>query len=360
VKDIVDTADMPTAMGSPIYAGWRPKADAAIVAGLRRLGASLAGKTTTTAFAFLDPTATQNPAAPGHTPGGSSAGSAAAVAAGMVPLAIGTQTGGSVVRPASYCGVAAIKPSFRLLPTVGIKCFSWTLDTPGLFAATIADLTLALGLLAGRDLERLDVPARPRFGLLRQDFAGPVEPESVSALEAAAEAIADAGAEVTPLAAPASLAEAWAAHPTIQDHEAKHALAWEFDNARDDLPPILGPHLAAAQRIEAAEYDSARRVANRARRDARDLFGNLDAVLTYAAPGAAPHGLGSTGEARFNRLWTLLGTPCVNVPGLVSAAGLPVGIQVIAPFGRDAEALAAAGFLERALSRRATSRAAAQ
>ena len=360
IKDIVDTADMPTAMGSPIYAGWRPKADAAIVAGLRRLGASVAGKTTTTAFAFLDPTETRNPAAPGHTPGGSSAGSAAAVAAGMVPLALGTQTGGSVIRPASYCGVAAVKPSFRLLPTVGIKCFSWTLDTPGLFAATVADLTLALRLLAGRDLDRPDFPAHPRFGLLRQEFAGPVDEASVTALDAAAAALVEARADVTLLAAPASLAEAWAAHPVIQDYEAKHALAWEFDTSRDALPPILGPHLAAAQRIAAGEYDSARRIANRARRDARDLFAGVDVLITYAAPGEAPHGLGSTGEARFNRLWTLLGTPCVNVPGLVSAAGLPVGIQVVAPFGQDAEALAASAFLEGALSRRAASRAAAQ
>ena len=137
VKDIIDTADLPTEMGSTIYKGWRPRADAPVVMMLKQAGATVVGKTTTTGFASRDPTATLNPRNPAHTPGGSSSGSAAAVAAGMIPLALGTQTGGSVIRPASFCGVAAIKPSFRLLPTVGVKCFSWTLDTVGLFAAGV-------------------------------------------------------------------------------------------------------------------------------------------------------------------------------------------------------------------------------
>ena len=131
IKDIIDTSDLPTEMGSKIYRGWRPRADAPVVMMLKQAGASIVGKTTTTAFASRDPTATVNPRNPAHTPGGSSSGSAAAVAAGMIPLALGTQTGGSVIRPASYCGVAAIKPSFQLLPTVGVKCYSWTLDTVG-------------------------------------------------------------------------------------------------------------------------------------------------------------------------------------------------------------------------------------
>ena len=137
IKDIIDTADFPTEMGSPIYRGFRPRADAPVVVMLKQAGATIIGKTTTTAFAANDPTATLNPHNHGHTPGGSSSGSAAAVGAGMVPLALGTQTGGSVIRPASFCGVAAIKPSYRMLPTVGVKCFSWTLDTVGLFAAGV-------------------------------------------------------------------------------------------------------------------------------------------------------------------------------------------------------------------------------
>ncbi|MBV8963234.1 MAG: amidase, partial [Hyphomicrobiales bacterium] len=151
VKDIIDTADMPTEMGSPIYAGWRPRADAALVMLARKAGGSILGKTATTHFAQGDPPATRNPHDRAHTPGGSSSGSAAAVAAGMVPLAFGTQTGGSVIRPASYCGVAAIKPSYRLLPTPGIKSYSISLDTAGLFAASVADAAFALAALTGRD-----------------------------------------------------------------------------------------------------------------------------------------------------------------------------------------------------------------
>src|SRR3954471_22721109 len=150
IKDIMDTVDFPTEMGSPIYRGHRPRGDAAVVMMLKQAGASIAGKTTTTAFASTDPTATLNPHNHGHTPGGSSSGSAAAVAAGMIPLALGTQTGGSVIRPASFCGVAAIKPSYRLLPTVGVKCYSWTLDTVGLFAAGVVDLAHGLSAMTGR------------------------------------------------------------------------------------------------------------------------------------------------------------------------------------------------------------------
>ena len=178
VKDIVDTADLPTECGSPIYAGWRPKADAPIVAALKRAGGTVIGKTVTTPFAFLDPAGTRNPRDPGHTPGGSSSGSAAAVAAGLVPLAIGTQTGGSVIRPASFCGIAAIKPSYRVLPNVGIKAFSWSLDTPGLFAATVADVAYALAALTGRTEVRVDGREIPhlRLGVMTQDFAGAPEP----------------------------------------------------------------------------------------------------------------------------------------------------------------------------------------
>src|SRR6202166_1964731 len=183
IKDIIDTADLPTEMGSKIYRGWRPRADAPVVMMLKQAGASLAGKTTTTGFASRDPTATLNPRNHAHTPGGSSSGSAAAVAAGMIPLALGTQTGGSVIRPASYCGVAAIKPSFRVLPTVGVKCFSWTLDTVGLFAAGVEDLALGLSAMTGRpELLPGAVIERPRIAVVTQDFAGAPEAASAEAL----------------------------------------------------------------------------------------------------------------------------------------------------------------------------------
>src|SRR6266849_10428749 len=171
IKDIIDTSDFPTELGSPIYKGWQPRADAPVVQMLKQAGATIIGKTTTTAFASRDPTATLNPRNPNHTPGGSSSGSAAAVAAGMIPLALGTQTGGSVIRPASFCGVAAIKPSFRLLPTVGVKCYSWTLDTVGLFAAGVQDLGRGLSALTNRS-ELLPAAAieTPRIGVVTQDF----------------------------------------------------------------------------------------------------------------------------------------------------------------------------------------------
>jgi Asp-tRNA(Asn)/Glu-tRNA(Gln) amidotransferase A subunit family amidase len=227
VKDIVDTADLPTECGSPIYAGWRPKADAPVVAAARRAGATIIGKTATTPFAYLDPTVTRNPRNLEHTPGGSSSGSAAAVAAGMVALAIGTQTGGSVIRPASFCGVAAVKPSYRILPTVGIKAFSWSLDTPGLFAASVADVAYGLAALTGRFDVRVDArpPAAPRIGVIAQDFTEAPEPAMASALDRAARLAERAGASVRALALPPILADAFRAHGTIQDFEARQALA---------------------------------------------------------------------------------------------------------------------------------------
>ncbi|GJD58047.1 amidase [Methylobacterium dankookense] len=349
VKDIIDTADMPTQMGSPIYAGWQPKADAAVVARLRRLGAVILAKTTTSPFASADPTQTRNPHDPGRTPGGSSAGSAAAVGAGLLPLALGTQTAGSVIRPASFCGCAAIKPSFRLLPTVGVKTFSWALDTLGLFAAGTQDLAHALALLANRpEIEGVTVAA-PRIGLVLQDFAGEAEPEARVALETARRAAERAGARVDDLALPEPMPEAWARQRVIQDYEAAQALGWEYATHRAALSEQLGQHLDGAQAIPAAEYDAARRAAHHARRALKGLFSDYDALLTFSAPGHAPQGLASTGDPRFNRLWTLMGVPCVNVP--VPGGPLPVGVQVIARFGDDGRALAVARLIEDALAR---------
>src|ERR1035438_5241536 len=213
IKDIIDTSDLPTEMGSVIYRGWRPRAGAPVVMMLKQAGATIIGKTTTTAFAANDPTATLNPRNHGHTPGGSSSGSAAAVAAGMIPLALGTQTGGSVIRPASFCGVAAIKPSFRLLPTVGVKCFSWTLDTVGLFAASIEDLARGLSAMTNRPelLPEATVSA-PRIGLVTQEFAGAPEAASEQALRVASRAAERAGASVRAVALPEIVAEAWRIH----------------------------------------------------------------------------------------------------------------------------------------------------
>jgi Asp-tRNA(Asn)/Glu-tRNA(Gln) amidotransferase A subunit family amidase len=353
IKDIMDTAELPTEMGSPIYKGWQPRADAPVVAMLKQAGATVAGKTTTTAFASVDPTATRNPRNLDHTPGGSSSGSAAAVAAGMIPLALGTQTGGSVIRPASFCGVAAIKPSFRLLPTVGVKCFSWTLDTVGLFAAGVKDLAHGLSAMTNRPELLSDAATRtPRIGVVLQDFAGAPEAAGEEALRTAAAAAERAGAPVRDLALPEIVAEAWRSQPTVQDFEAHQALAWEYHLHRDAMPPLLGAKLDETAGIPPAAYDEARRIAKRARDALAEIFEDVDVLLTFSAPGPAPKGLASTGDPRFNRLWTLMGVPCVNVPATIADGGLPVGVQVIARFGDDAGALAAARFVEEALARR--------
>jgi Asp-tRNA(Asn)/Glu-tRNA(Gln) amidotransferase A subunit family amidase len=353
IKDIIDTADFPTEMGSPIYKGWQPRADASVVAMLKRAGATIMGKTTTTAFASVDPTATLNPRNSDHTPGGSSSGSAAAVAAGMIPLALGTQTGGSVIRPASFCGVAAIKPSFRLLPTVGVKCYSWTLDTVGLFAAGVKDLAHGLSAMTGRpELLPHAATQTPRIGVVTQDFAGAPEAAGEEALRIAAMAAERAGASVRALALPEVVADAWRVGLTLQEFEAHQALAWEYLTHRDAMPPLLGAKLDETAGTLPAAYDEACRIASRARHALADLFEEVDVLLTFSAPGAAPKGLDSTGDARFNRLWTLMGVPCINVPACVTEVGLPVGVQVIARFGDDAGVLAAAGFVEQALARR--------
>ena len=225
VKDIIDTVDFPTSYGSPIYAGRRPTSDAPIVSMIRRAGGIVIGKTVTTPFAYLDPGKTRNPRNPAHTPGGSSSGSAAAVAAGMVPIALGTQTGGSIIRPAAFCGVAGFKPSFRLLPTAGIKCFSWSLDTAGVFAAGVADAAFATAAITGRDL-RVDqqVPAPPRLALVRTHAWAEASDAMRAAIEGTARAAEAKGAQLSELVLPAIFEDAANAFAAIQGYEAWRAM----------------------------------------------------------------------------------------------------------------------------------------
>ena len=272
IKDIMDTSDFPTEMGSAIYRGWQPRADAAVVAMLKQAGATIIGKTTTTAFASSDPTATLNPHHPGHTPGGSSSGSAAAVGAGMIPLALGTQTGGSVIRPASFCGAAAIKPSFRLLPSVGVKCYSWTLDTVGLFAAGVEDLAYGLAAMTGRPaLKPQAAISKPRIGVVTQDFAGAPEAAGGEALRIGVAAAESAGASVRTLALPEIVAEAWRIHPIVQEFEAHQALAWEYRVQYDAMAPRLRGRLDESKGTTPAAYDAAIAIANKARQRLRML-----------------------------------------------------------------------------------------
>jgi Asp-tRNA(Asn)/Glu-tRNA(Gln) amidotransferase A subunit family amidase len=352
IKDIFDTAGLPTQYGSPIYAGHQPHADAAAVVLVRRAGGLLLGKTVTTEFASAVPSRTRNPHNTAHTPGGSSSGSAAAVAAAMLPIALGSQTAGSVIRPAAFCGVAGFKPSYRLIPTVGMKTYAWHLDTVGLFAAEIADVAFAASAIAERDL-RVDraTSAVPRIGLMRTHLWTQATAAMQEAVEAAARAAEVRGAQVREQSVPPILIEAYQAQFVIQDYEAFRSFAFEYDRHRDGIGQPLREQLDRAAAIPAADYDAARRTASRGRLALADLMSEHDVLLTPSAPGAAPQDLGSTGNPMFNRLWTLMGTPCVNVPGL-REGNLPLGVQIVGPFGGDRVALEAALFVEGAIAQR--------
>lgn len=352
-KDIFDTVDLPTSYGSAIYAGHRPRADASLVAMAKRAGAIVLGKTVSTEMAFLDPARTRNPRNLAHTPGGSSSGSAAAVAARMLPIAVGTQTGGSIIRPASYCGVTGFKPSYRLLPLVGAKCFSWSLDTAGLFAASVADVAFAAAGITGRDL-RIDnrTNSAPRIALVRTHIWSDASTDMQNAVEIAARAAKKAGASVREVSLPPILEDAFRIHTTLQNYEAARALASEYDQHRDQLSKLLRALLDDAGKITSEAYDDARRTTKRARKAFTDLMADFDVMLTPSATGAAPEGLASTGDAKFNRLWTLIGPPCINVAGLADEKNMPLGIQIVGRFGRDLEALEAAHFVEQAVAKR--------
>ena len=351
-KDIYDTADFPTQYGSPIYTGNRPRADATAVVMARQAGGIGIGKTVTTEFASMVPPVTRNPHNLGHTPGGSSSGSCAAVAAGMVPIAFGTQTAGSVIRPAAFCGVAGFKPSYRLIPLVGVKDVSWHLDTAGVFAADIVDVAFAAGAVTGRDL-RVDgkIPAAPRIALARTHLWHEASPAMQQAVETAARAAEAEGATVSDLTFPPILEQAYAAQFVIQDYETVRSLAFEFDRHRDMIDSRLREALESGSEISADDYDAARRAASRGRQVLADAMANYDVILTPSAPGAAPEGFATTGNPMFNRLWTLMGAPCVNVPGM-SENHLPLGIQIVGRFGRDRAVLEAALFVERVIGQK--------
>jgi Asp-tRNA(Asn)/Glu-tRNA(Gln) amidotransferase A subunit family amidase len=354
VKDVYDTQDFATGMGSPIYTGYKSPGDASVVALARRAGVTVIGKTTTTELQHRTPFAlTRNPHDLDHTPGGSSSGSAAAVAAGMVPLALGAQTAGSVIRPAAYCGIAGFKPSFRLLPTVGMKAFAWSLDTAGLFAAGVADVAYFAEHLMHRPM-RVDGqdPGAPRIGVLRTHVWHEASTEMQEAIERTTAKAVAAGATVIDIDMPPALVEAFDSHGIIQNYQGAQSLAWELDAHRDDLSPALQAALDEGNATPTEAYDHARSLAKRGRRALKDLFAEagIDAILTPSATGAAPAGLDFTGDHSFNRLWTLMGTPAVNVPGHIASNGLPLGIQVVAPFGRDLACLQTAYFVERVIA----------
>jgi Asp-tRNA(Asn)/Glu-tRNA(Gln) amidotransferase A subunit family amidase len=269
----------------------------------------------------------------------------------MLPISTGTQTGGSVIRPAAYCGIAGFKPSYRLIPTAGIKAFSWSLDTVGLFAASVPDVAYAAAAMTGRDLRVDRTPAAPpQLLVARTRVWDQASADMQRAIEGTARAAKAAGAEVKDIELPDVLEEAWRVQPIIMDYEAFRALAYEYDNHRNAIGPVLGALLDKAAIIPSEEYDAARRLTRRARHAANELLeGHF--ILTPSAPGAAPHGHLTTGPSTFNRLWTSMGTPCVNVAGINDSDGMPLGVQIVGRFGRDRATLEAASFIENVIAR---------
>ncbi|NUA28892.1 amidase [Cupriavidus basilensis] len=355
VKDLMDTADMPTTYGSPIYAGHRPVMDAACVAMARAAGAVVMGKTVTTEFATFQPGPTRNPRASAdapRTPGGSSSGSAAAVAAGMVPIAFGTQTAGSIIRPAAYCGVVGYKPTFGTLPSAGIKSLSPSLDTVGVLARSVDDAAFFISAMARLPLTPPQTgQAMPlRVGICRTPHWERAGDDSRRALDTAARLLEDHGAVLSDLMLPAEFDELTQAQIDIMAYEAAAAFAPEMRARPDGFSSGFAALLAAGRGIDGSRFFAAQALASSARRAFELMFESVDIVLAPSAPGEAPAGLGATGDPMFNRMWTLLGNPCVHVPAGTGAHGMPVGVTLIGPHRGDARVLAAAQALERCVA----------
>jgi len=346
VKDIIDTADMPTCYGAAAYAGHRPAMDAACVALARAAGALILGKTVTTEFAWRHPGKTANPRDPRYTPGGSSSGSAAAVADLMVPLAFGTQTAGSIVRPASFCGIVGYKPSFGMLSRAGVKPLAESLDTVGVMARSPGDAALLVGALSGRDLLPAPLERAPRIALCHTPQWPAAQHETGAALKHAAQAAANAGAHLSNLALPPEFAGLQQAQIDVMNYEAYRALASERVHRYAALSDWLKELLQTAGKVDAARYDAARALAAACRAMLGGVFADADVIVAPSAPGEAPKGLASTGDSVFNRIWTLLGVPALNVPCSEGPNGLYVGVQVIGRPGDDARTIAVAQWLQ--------------
>ena len=359
IKDIFDTADMPTNCGSVLYAGRTPSRDAAAVTRLRAAGAVIMGKTVTTEFAYFSPGKTRNPHNPEHTPGGSSSGSAAAVAASMVPLALGSQTNGSTIRPAAYCGVIGFKPTQGLISRHGALALSRTLDHVGLFANSVEDIALLAEQIAGYDENDPDTrpraripfteiaaeepPLPPMFAFIKTPHWQSVDEDTREGL---AEIIDTLGNQVEEVELFPSAGDAWQWHQSIMSAEMAYNLEREWRTGGARLSEQLRAQIERGREVRAADYlDAIGRI-----KLVNDSFIELfqqryDAILTPAAPGAAPKGLDSTGDPSFCTLWTLCGMPALSLPLLQSSDGMPLGVQLVGPRYGDARLLRTARWL---------------
>ena len=347
VKDLLDTFDMPTCYGSPIYAKHRPVADAASVALARAAGAIVVGKTVTTEFATFHPGPTCNPRNPMHTPGGSSSGSAAAVADWMVPLAFGTQTAGSIIRPAAYCGVVGYKPTYGTINRVGAKMISDTLDTLGALARSVPDAALFVAALSGRRELMIERPMAnaPRVGMCRTYEWNRAQPEAIAAFEDAHARLRAAGARVGEVTLPAPFAGLADAQIAIMVSEVARSLSHEWLVHRESLSAEMITMIEAGLAVSPDQYDAARSLARTCREMLGEVFDVFDVLVAPSTIGEAPVGILATGDPLFNRIWTLLRTPCVHLPSALGPRGLPVGVTVAGPIGADRVTLLAADWI---------------
>jgi Asp-tRNA(Asn)/Glu-tRNA(Gln) amidotransferase A subunit family amidase len=351
VKDIIDVAGLPARYGTPIYASNVAASDAACVALAKAAGAIVLGKTVTTELAFFHPGKTRNPHNLAHTPGGSSSGSAAAVAAGMVAFALGSQTAGSVIRPASFCGVVGYKPTFGMIPKSGVKPQSDTLDTVGLMAGSVKDVALfAAGITGDHDLL---VPAASRqaarIGVCHTHEWDQASEDSQRAIETAAASFSGAGAKMTQVELPMPFARLCAAQKDIQLFECARSYCFEYEIHRGELSARLRALIEEGRGISWKRYRAALDLAAQCRALIAGVFWNIDVLLMPSAPGEAPHGLESTGDPVFNRIGTVLHLPCITLPGLRGHNGLPIGIQLMGPVWQDAATLSAAHWAHQSL-----------
>ena len=347
VKDIIDTYDMPTGHNSPIFEGKVPFGDAACVALCRTANAVILGKTVTTEFANRHAGATTNPHDPGHTPGGSSSGSAAAVADGHVPLAFGTQTGGSVIRPAAYCGVVGYKPTFGDFSRVGIKMQCHSVDTLGLMARTLDDIALFRAAVLKLPPVRIEREiGRPRIGICRSPVWDRAEPETKALIEETATRLSDKGASVIDVAFAAAFADIIDDHAAITGFESVRNYADERlrnpDKVSDEL--MNGP-MKRGLAVSFERYVAAQRKAAAFKAHVDSLFDKVDLLLTPSAPGEAPQGIAFTGDPVFNSIWTLAGTPCVTLPAGTGPRGLPLGVQLVGLRHSDDQLLSLAAWV---------------
>lgn len=342
VKDLIDTLQYPTAYGSPLYTDHRPPADAACVALARRQGALVLGKTVTTEFAGFKAGKTRNPWNVEHTPGGSSSGSAAAVADAMVPVAFGTQTAGSIIRPAAFCGVVGYKPSAGLICASGIKPLAASLDTPGVLARDVADAALLAGVVARCELSPQKIASGFRIAILQTPHWPQVSTAGQQALRDLMEICESVGGQLSELVLPADFDALTTVQSEIMAYEAATHYAHEMQNHADGVSAEFREMIALGESIGFEGHQQNRRHARRCRHRLRALLGSVDAVLMPSALGEAPYGIAHTGNPLMNRMTTLLGVPCVHLPTGPGAWGLPVGAQLFSLAGDDRKLLSIA------------------